>query len=371
MLGWAHHLVEGAYVNNHPIETQTTTHGEFVIYRTDDGLAEVHLRLIDGSVWMTQAQIAELFDTALSTVSEHLRNIYKEDELTRDRTLRKIRNVRPEGDRDVTRTLTHYNLDAIIAVGYRVTGPRGSQFRRWASEVLKEYLVKGFALNDEKLKDPRGTDYFDELLARIRDIRSSEARLYLKLRDIISLASDYDPSSERSRGIFSSIQDKLHYAITGNTASEIIATRCNPSEDNLGLTSFKGARVRKGDVTTAKNYLTHDELTNLNLLVSQYLDFAELQARNRKVVYMKDWLERTTAFIEFNDFPVLQGKGRITRVEADKLAHERYAVYDAARKEHENALLESELVETMKSIEQRILADRDRLRPRGTDQQID
>ena len=347
-----------------PLNLKSSKLGEFVVYKTQDGLTEVHLRVVDGSAWMTQAEIAVLFDVTTATVSTHLKNIYAEGELSRERTIKEIQTVRSEGDRDVHRTLLHYNLDAIIAVGYRVKGPRGNQFRRWASGVLQEYLVKGFALNDEKLKDPRGTDYFDELLERIRDIRSSEARLYLKLRDIVALAADYDKDSPRTRGIYSAIQDKLHYAITGQTSSEIIATRCDPAADNLGLSTFRGEVVRKGDVTTAKNYLTHPELTTLNLLVSQFLDYAELQAQMRSPIHMAEWLEKTDAFIEFNGFQPLEDRGRITREEANRLAKERYDLYNSGRQAAELAEADAELVATMKMIDQRILADRARLRPR-------
>lgn len=350
--------------NSANVEVQSTQQGEFVIYRTEDGLTEVYLRLVGDSVWMTQAEIAQLFGITTANASTHLKNIYSEDELIADRTIKEFQIVRTEGSRAVKRTLNHYNLDAIIAVGYRVKGPRGNQFRRWATEVLQEYLVKGFVLNDAKLKDPRGTDYFDELLARIRDIRSSEARLYLKLRDIIALASDYDKNSSKTRGIFSSIQDKLHYAVTGNTASEIIATRCDPAADNLGLTTFQGEVVRKNDVTTAKNYLTEEELTRLNLLVSQYLDYAELQTLQRTEIYMREWLEKTDAFIRFNGLEPLRDRGRIARKEADQLARERYELYNAARTDSELREADAELVETMKRIDRRILADRNRLAPR-------
>lgn len=347
-----------------PIEKGVDQLGEFVIYRTLDDLTEVHLRLIDGSVWMTQAEIAELFGVTSASVSIHLKNIYAENELTRDRTLKEFQRVQNEGDRDIVRNLNHYNLDAIMAVGYRVRGPRGVQFRTWASNVLKEYLVKGFVMNDEKLKDPRGQDYFDELLARIRDIRSSEYRLYAKLREIFKLADDYDAKSPSTRHFFQRIQDKLHYAITGLTSSEIIATRCDPQADNLGLTSFKGNVVRKRDITSAKNYLTKDELEMLNFLVSQYLDYAEQQARRRKVIHMADWIEKTDSFIEFNEYEPLKDRGRITRKEVEKLAIERYEIFDSRRREKEDSVVEIELLERLKEMDRRILADRKRLEPR-------
>lgn len=347
-----------------PLTTHTDSTGEFVIYNTEDGQTEVQLHLIDGSVWMTQAEMSELFDVTRASISAHLTNIYSENELTKDRTIKKFLTVRSEGDRNVTRSIDHYNLDTIMAVGFRVRGPRGNQFRTWATTVLKEYLVKGFALNDEKLKDPLGTDYFDELLARIRDIRSSEARLYLELRNIIALADDYDASSKTTHRLFAKIQDKLHYAITGNTAAEIIATRCDPSADNLGLTNWKGEVVRKGDVTTAKNYLTDDELQRLNFLVSGFLNYAQDQAERRKVIHMSDWLTKADQFIEFNDYEPLNDHGRIARKDANQLAKDRYDLYDQRRKEIEFREADRSLVEALQEADRKLISQRKRLQPR-------
>ena len=331
--------------------------GEFIIYTTDDGTTEGQLRRIDNSVWMTQTQMAELFDVSRSSISEHLKHLFNENELNRVEVVRKFR-------KDAGRTLDHYNLDAIMAVGFRIRGPRGIQFRRWATEVLTEYLIKGFVLNDDKLKDPLGADYFDELLARIRDIRSSEARLYLELRNIISLADDYDPNSQRTHQLFATIQDKLHYAITGNPSSEIIATRCDPQADNLGLTSWKGDIVRKGDIRTAKNYLTNNELNRLNLLVSGFLNYAEDQAQRRKVVHMNDWIKKADQFIEFNDYEPLKDHGRITRDKANELAQQRYEIFNQGRKQLEDDKAERELVETLRKTDRELLAQRKRLSPR-------
>ena len=336
--------------------------GEVVIYTTDDGRVEIHLRLIDGSVWLTQKEIAELFDVSRSSVSEHVKHLVNSGELDRGEVVRKFR--KEPGQSAHARALDHYNLDAIMAVGFRVRGPRGAQFRRWATEVLREYLIKGFAMNDEKLKDPRGTDYFDELLERIRDIRSSEARLYLKIRDIIALAADYDPTSGKSRSIFATIQDKLHYAITGQTSSEILATRCDPQADNLGLTNFKGTRVRKGDIEIAKNYLERAELDELNRLVTQFLEYAESQARRRKVVHLDDWVVKTDRFIEFNEYEPLSDHGRISRNQARDMVRERYQIYDSARTQGRNERFDAEILPQLQEIEQRILADRKRLSPR-------
>ena len=345
-----------------PLTTHTDSTGEFVIYNTEDGRTKVQLRLIEGSVWMTQAEMSELFDISRSSVSEHLKSIFNTGELNRDEVVRKFR--KEPGHAGYGRTLEHYNLDTIMAVGFRVRGPRGNQFRTWATTVLKEYLVKGFALNDEKLKDPLGADYFDELLARIRDIRSSEARLYLELRNIIALADDYDVSSKATHHLFAKIQDKLHYAITGNTAAEIIATRCDPSADNLGLTNWKGEVVRKGDVTTAKNYLTGDELRRLNYLVSGFLNYAQDQAERRKVVHMSDWLTKADQFIEFNDYEPLNDHGRIARKDADKLAEDRYGLYDQGRKEIEFREADRSLVEALQEADRKLISQRKRLQPR-------
>lgn len=345
-----------------PLTTHTDSTGEFVIYNTEDGRTKVQLRLIEGSVWMTQAEMSELFDISRSSVSEHLKSIFNTGELNRDEVVRKFR--KEPGHAGYGRTLEHYNLDTIMAVGFRVRGPRGNQFRTWATTVLKEYLVKGFALNDEKLKDPLGADYFDELLARIRDIRSSEARLYLELRNIIALADDYDASSKATHHLFAKIQDKLHYAITGNTAAEIIATRCDPSADNLGLTNWKGKVVRKGDVTTAKNYLTDDELQRLNFLVSGFLNYAQDQAERRKVVHMSDWLSKADQFIEFNDYEPLNDHGRIARKDAYKLAEDRYGLYDQGRKEIEFREADRSLVEALQEADRKLISQRKRLQPR-------
>lgn len=340
-------------------QIRSTDSGEFIIYNTDDGRTEVQLRLVENTVWMTQAEMSELFDISRSGVSEHLKSIFNAGELNRDEVVRKFR--KEPGHAGQGRTLEHYNLDTIMAVGFRVRGPRGAQFRSWATSVLKEYLLKGFALNDEKLKDPLGADYFDDLLARIRDIRSSEARLYLELRNIIALADDYDAKSQRTHNLYATIQDKLHYAITGNTAAEIIATRCDPSADNLGLTSWKGNVVRKGDVTTAKNYLTNNELQRLNFLVSGFLNYAEDQALRRKVVHMRDWITKADQFIAFNEYEPLTGRGRITRKQADALAHERYDLFNQGRKQIEHKQADMDLVEALREADRKLVAHRKRL----------
>lgn len=342
--------------------------GEFVIYTTEDGTTEVHLRVVDGTVWMTPSEISRMFDVTTANVATHLRNIYSEGELTRDRTSKKFLQVRSEGDRTIRRTVAHYNLDAILAVGYRVRGTRGIQFRTWASTILSEYLVKGFAMNDEKLKDPRGADYFDELLARIRDIRTSEKRLYKQIRDVFALCADYDKDDLRCTQFFQRIQNKLHYAVTGQTAGELIATRCDPTADNLGLTTFRGEKVLKADALIAKNYLNHDELERLNRFTDGFLTYAEDQARRHKVIYMEDWLARTDKFIEFNDYEALNDSGRIRTNTAKDLAAKRYEIFDAKRRAPMEAQIETEEIEQLRVIERQMLADRKRLAPRTREQ---
>lgn len=345
---------------------QSPDKGEFIIYRTEDGTTEVHLRVIEGSVWMTQAEIAELFDVSTPSVSVHLKNIYAEGDLTRDRTLKKLQRVQPEGDRDIARKFNHYNLDAIMAVGYRVRGPRGSQFRAWATDVLKEYLIKGFAMNDEKLKDPRGLDYFDELLERIRDIRASEARFYSQILDVIATAVDYQKGDDRNRVFFGRIQNKLHFAVTGQTAAEILAIRANPTEPNMGLTNFKGSKVQKGDVTVAKNYLLEDEIRTLNRLTTMFLDYAQLQAQQRRQMTLSDWEKQADKFIDFNDFPVLDDAGRISKKQADAKAIERFEVFNDARNRSEAEAVLEEQIHAMQQIEKDILAQTRRLGRRGS-----
>lgn len=331
--------------------------GEFIIYRTEDGITEVHLRVIEGSVWMTQAEIAELFDVSRSSVSEHLRTIFNTAELERAEVVRKFRKEPGQGGR----RLDHYNLDAIMAVGYRVRGPRGAQFRSWATEVLKEYLVKGFAMNDEKLKDPRGLDYFDELLERIRDIRASEARFYSQILDIIATAVDYQKGDPRNQVFFGRIQNKLHFAVAGQTAAEILTMRANPTAPNMGLTSFKGSKVRRRDVTVAKNYLLEDEIRTLNRLTTMFLDYAQLRAEQRKQMTLSDWEKQADKFIDFNDYPVLDDAGRITKDQADAKAIERFEAFDAARnRSSSEAVLEDQIL-AMQRIENDIVAQKRRL----------
>ncbi|WP_353893562.1 virulence RhuM family protein [Proteinivorax hydrogeniformans] len=304
-----------------------------LIYQTEDGNTKIDVRLDNGNVWMTQRAIAELYQTSTQNITIHIKNIYKEEELLEDSTCKFYLQVGKEGNRKVKRNTRHYNLELIIAVGYRVRSHRGTQFRRWATERLNEYLVKGFTMDDERLKDMRGfgQDYFDELLDRIRDIRTSERRFYQKITDIYSTSVDYDPKAEVTKEFFATVQNKLHFAIHGQTAAELIANRADAKKNNMGLYSWKGDKVRKQDVTVAKNYLDEKELKSLNRIVTMYLDYAELQAERKKPMYMQDWIQKLNAFLEFNEHEILDNPGRVKREVADKLAVEQYEKYNDLR----------------------------------------
>ncbi|MEQ1908311.1 MAG: virulence RhuM family protein [Vicinamibacterales bacterium] len=322
--------------------------GEIVLYQTDEGRTRVECRFADETLWLSQALIAEMFQKDVRTVNEHLQNIYEEGELDPSPTIRKFRIVRREGQREVSRLVEHYSLDAILAVGYRVRSERGTQFRRWATERLREYLVKGFTMDDERLKHPpvdgSGVpDYFDELLERIRDIRASERRMYLRVREIFALAGDYDPKSADVAVFYQTIQNKLHFAASGKTAAELIAGRANRDKPNMGLTTWKGDAVRKHDVTVAKNYLDEHEIAELNRIVVMWLDFAEDQARRRLQVFLKDWGSRLDAFLSFNERAVLHGKGALSKADADARAEAEYEAFTERRR----ALVEAEAERTI------------------------
>ncbi|MDI9431540.1 MAG: virulence RhuM family protein [Planctomycetota bacterium] len=317
--------------------TVPAAQGEILLYQTEDGGARVECRFQDETIWLSQALMSELYQKDVRTINEHLKSIYGEDELDPEATIRKFRIVRQEGSRKVTRQIEHYNLDAILAVGYRVRSQRGTQFRRWATERLREYLLKGFVLDDERLKNPPAPglgvpDYFDEMLERIRDIRASEKRMYLRVREIFAMAADYEPSSEQTALFFRVIQNKLHFAATGMTAAELIKGRANHALPNMGLTSWKADEVRKTDVTIAKNYLSAKEIDELNRIVVMWLDFAEDQARRRKQVFMKDWEQRLNEFLQFNERNVLTNAGSISKAKADEFAHEQYEQFAERRR---------------------------------------
>lgn len=305
----------------------------FLMYQTEDGHTKIDVRLEDETAWMTQKSIAELYQKGLPTINEHIKNIYSEGELNEDSTLRKNRIVQNEGGRNISRETNFYNLEIIIAVGYRVRSHRGTQFRQWATTRLNEYLVKGFTMDDERLKEIRniGSDYFDELLERIRDIRASEKRFYLKITDIYATSIDYDSKSLTAREFFATVQNKLHYAIHGMTAAELINRRADASKDNMGLQTFKGDKVRKTDITVAKNYLSETELKSLNRIVTMYLDYAEDQAERKKPMYMSDWKDKLNAFLQFNDREILENAGSIKKEVADSLALTEYEVFNQKR----------------------------------------
>lgn len=317
---------------------------DFLMYQTEDGETKIDVRLEDETIWMAQKSIAELYQKRLPTINEHIKNIYNEGELSEFSTLRKNRIVQNEGGREISRETNFYNLEMIIAVGYRVRSHRGTQFRQWATNRLNEYLVKGFTMDDERLKEIRniGSDYFAELLERIRDIRASEKRFYLKITDIYATSIDYDSKSSTAREFFATVQNKLHYAIHGMTAAELINARVDASKDNMGLQTFKGDKVRKTDITVAKNYLSETELKSLNRIVTMYLDYAEDQAERQQPMYMSDWKEKLDAFLKFNDREILENAGRIKKEIADSLALTEYEIFNQNRisNERDNDFLE-------------------------------
>lgn len=306
---------------------------DMLIYQTEDGNTKINVKLENGTVWMTQKAIGELYQKNVSTINEHVKNIYAEGELEEEATIRKNRIVQTEGLRQVEREVSFYNLEIIIAVGYRVRSHRGTQFRRWATERLNEYLVKGFTMDDDRLKDMRnfGQDYFDELLERIRDIRASEKRFYRKITDIYATSVDYDPNAGMSKEFFATVKNKLHFAIHGHTAAELIAERARAEKDNMGLTSWKGNKVRKVDVSVAKNYLTDKELQSLNRIVTMYLDYAEDQAERQSPMFMKDWIEKLNSFLKFNEREILTNAGKISQEIAEKLAQGEYEKFHHQR----------------------------------------
>jgi len=301
---------------------------EILLYQTEDGQTRIEVRLENETVWLTQAQMVELFQTTKQNISLHIKNIYEEAELQEVRTVKEYLTVQTEGKRSIQRPLTYYNLDVIISVGYRVKSIRGTQFRIWATQQLKEYIIKGFVLNDERLKETGHSNrYFDELLARIRDIRSSEKIFYAKIKDIYTTSIDYSPQSEQAQKFFATVQNKMHWAIHGHTAAEIIFNRASADKPNMGLTSWKNSpqgKIRKTDVSVAKNYLNQEELTQLNLIVDQYLSFAELQARNRKPMYMADWERKLNDFLTLNEKEILLDAGRISQIIAKELAENEF-----------------------------------------------
>jgi hypothetical protein len=313
---------------------QAPLHHEIILYATPDGAVRVEVVFEGETFWLTQRRMADLFGVGVPTISHHLKEIYKSHELNEMATVRKIRTVQTEGGREVGRDLDFFNLDAIIAVGYRVNSREATQFRIWATQVLREYLVKGFVLDDERLKQGKrlGKDYFDELLERIRSIRASERRFYLKITDIYEQCSiDYNQTAEITQVFFKTVQNKLHWAITGKTAAELIAERAQASQPNMGLKTWKNAphgRIQKADIAIAKNYLEENEIKALERIVSMYLDYAENQAARHIPMHMADWVEKLDAFLKFNEFDVLTNAGQVSHEVAKELAEKQFESFN-------------------------------------------
>ena len=337
------------------------TGGEVLVYRTEDGTIRLDVRLEDETVWLTQQMMAELFQSSKQNISHHIQAIYEEGELEPEATVKKYLTVRREGNRDVRRELEYYNLDMIISVGYRVKSLVATRFRIWATQRLTEYIVKGFTMDDERLKNPpvkdaAVPDYFDEMLARIRDIRASERRMYLRVREIFAMAADYEPTWSETTRFFSIIQNKLHFAATGMTAAELIKSRADHLLPNMGLTSWHGGEVRKTDITTAKNYLRAEEIDELNRIVVMWLDFAEDQARRRKRIFMQDWQQKLDDFLRFNERRVLPGAGTVSRKGAEDHARAEYEQFETRRREYREALGAADYVKQLEETARRLPA---------------
>ena len=317
---------------------------DLILYLTEDGRTRLQVRLEDETVWLSLNQMVDLFQRDKSVISRHIKNIFDEGELVRDSVVAESATTAADGK---TYQVEFYNLDVIISVGYRVKSKRGTQFRIWATQRLREYIVKGFTMDDERLKNPPGKghiDYFDELLERIRDIRSSERRVYLRVREILALAADYEPTEPETQVFFQTIQNKLHFAATGKTAAELIAERADASQPNMGLMAWRTGVVRKGDVTIAKNYLRADEIDELNRIVVMFLDFAEDQARRKKQIFLQNWVTRLHDFLNLNERAILPDAGKVSREEAHQLAEAEYERFAARRREALEAQGEADLL---------------------------
>ena len=310
-----------------------TPQSEMILYQTEDGRTRIQCRFENESLWLTQKLMAELFQKDVRTINEHIQNVFSEAELSPDSVIRKFRITAADGKAYDTQ---HYSLEMILAVGYRVKSTRGTLFRQWATARLSEYLLKGFVMDDERLKNPPGPgvpDYFDELLERIRDIRASERRMYLRVREILALAADYSPTEPETQLVFKTVQNKLHFATTGKTAPELITERADAALPNMGLASWKGAVVRKGDVIVAKNYLREEEITELNRIVVMFLDYAEDQAQRRKQVFLRDWPTKLDEFLRFNERRVLPDAGSVSRETADEKATQEFERFSQRRRD--------------------------------------
>jgi len=328
--------------------------GEILFYQTEDGRVKLDVRLENETVWLTQPMMAELFQTTQQNISQHILNVYEEAELSQEATHKKFLSVRQEGSRQVQRNLDFYNLDMIISVGYRVKSLIATRFRIWATQRLKEYIVKGFVMDDERLKNPpigdsAVPDYFDEMLARIRDIRASERRVYLRVKEIFSMAADYELAMAETTKFFSVIQNKLHFAATGHTAAELIHQRADHTLPNMGLTNWKAGEVRKSDVATAKNYLSAEEIDHLNRIVVMWLDYAEDQAKRRKQVFMQDWEQKLDDFLRFNERDVLPNAGKVSKQAAETHARNEYDQFATRRREFKEIEGETESIRQLEA----------------------
>ena len=324
----------------------------FLFYQTEDGQTRVEVRLEGRTVWLTQKMLAELYQVAVPTINEHIKNIYEDNELGQEATIRKFRIVQMEGAREVMRLVEHYNLEAILAVGYRVRSHRGVQFRRWATARLQEFVVKGFTLDDERLKQGGAkNEYFDELLERIREIRASEKNFYRKVCDIYRTSIDYDPRAEMTEAFFQTVQNKMHWATHGHTAAEVIHQRSDAEMPYMEMTSWSGAKIRKKDIAVAKNYLTEAEIKKLNLIVSMYLDYAELQALERCPMHMRDWIEKLDEFLRASRQNILENAGTVSADEARKKAEQEFERYQEKQRLIESTVSDAELLRKFKEIE--------------------
>lgn len=337
-----------------PTDDIVSARGEMILYATEDGRSRVACRFEQGTLWLSQAAMTELYQTSKANLSIHLKNIFAEGELDEKAVVKYFLTTALDGK---NYQVGHYHLDAVLAVGYRVRSNRGTQFRRWATERLREYLTKGFVIDDERLANPPGPgvpDHFDELLERIRDIRASERRVYLRLRDIFALAADYQANAPETPTFFQMMQNKLHFAATGKTAPEIIRERADHTQPNMGLQSWKGKVVRKGDVTIAKNYLNEEEIDELNRIVVMFLDYAEDQTRKRKSIYMAEWPKKLDAFLTFNERRILPNAGRWKREDADAHAEDQYERFSASRREAIEAEVEVEQIKQLEEAARRL-----------------
>jgi hypothetical protein len=333
---------------------------EFLVYQTEDGRIQIDVRLDNETVWLTQQMMADLFQSSKANISEHIKHIFEEGELNEPSVVRKFRTTAADGKKY---NVSYYNLDAIISVGYRVKSSVATRFRIWATQRLKEYIIKGFVMDDERLKNPPAagsaiTDYFDELLERIRDIRASERRMYLRVKEIFAMAGDYDASVPETNKFFSVMQNKLHFAATGMTAAELIKKRADYSLPNMGLTSWKADEVRKTDVTIAKNYLNEDEIDGLNRIVVMWLDYAEDQAKRRKQVFMKEWEQKLDEFLKFNERRVLPDAGKVSKQQADDFAKDEYERFAERRRQSKEAQGEAEMIKALENAARQLDTDR-------------